>query len=109
MTPSWVAKETADTEALTKAISEAEAAKEADHCSTSWSAMQTALTAAKELATAENPSHSDVASATTALRSALTNLAKHTWEEAWSSDETNHWHDCSRGLHGKDGRSKSRT
>ena len=94
MTPSWVAKETVDMTALNEAISEAEAAKEEGHCKASWSALQTALAAAKDVANAENPSRTEVANATTALKNALANLANHTWKEVWSSDETNHWHDC---------------
>ncbi len=94
MTPSWVAKEPVDMTALNEAISEAEAAKEEGHCKASWSALQTALAAAKDAANAENPSRTEVANATTALKNALANLANHTWKEVWSSDETNHWHDC---------------
>lgn len=94
MTPSWVARETVDMTALNEAISEAEAAKEEGHCKASWRALQTALAAAKDAANAENPSRTEVANATTALKNALANLANHTWKEVWSSDETNHWHDC---------------
>ena len=94
MTPSWIAKEAVDMTALNEAITEAEEAKEDEHCETSWDAMQTALTAAKDVAKKENPSRTEVTNATTALKNALANLANHTWKEAWSSDETNHWHDC---------------
>lgn len=64
-------KETVDTAALEAAVSQAEALQEEDYTADSWSALQTALTAAQETASDETAGQEAVDAAAAALTEAM--------------------------------------
>ena len=77
-----------DTSSLEKAISDAEALKEADYTADSWKAMQTALTKAKS-ALAAKESQTAVDEATNTLNSAIKGLVKKSSQTTQTTNKTN--------------------
>ena len=76
-----------DTTSLAKAISDAEALKEADYTADSWKAMQTALTNAKSVLEAKE-SQTAVDEATNTLNSAIKGLVKKSGQTAQTTNNT---------------------
>lgn len=77
-----------DTTSLAKAISDAEALKEADYTADSWKAMQTALTKAKSALQAKE-SQTAVDEATNTLNSAIKGLVKKSSQTTQTTNKTN--------------------
>lgn len=77
-----------DTSSLEKAISDAEALKEADYTADSWKAMQTALTKAKSALQAKE-SQTAVDEATNTLNSAIKGLVKKSSQTTQTTNKTN--------------------
>ena len=76
-----------DTSSLEKAISDAEALKEADYTADSWKAMQTALTKAKSVLAAKE-SQTAVDEATNTLNSAIKGLVKQSGQTTNKTNNT---------------------
>ena len=77
-----------DTSSLEKAISDAEALKEADYTADSWKAMQTALTKAKSALQAKE-SQTAVDEASNTLNSAIKGLVKKSSQTTQTTNKTN--------------------
>lgn len=77
-----------DTSSLEKAISDAEALKEADYTADSWKAMQTALTKAKSVLAAKE-SQTAVDEATNTLNSAIKGMVKQSGQTTQTTNKTN--------------------
>ena len=77
-----------DTSSLEKAISDAEALKEADYTADSWKAMQTALTKAKSALQAKE-SQTAVDEATNTLNNAVKGLVKKSGQTVQTTNKTN--------------------
>ena len=77
-----------DTTSLAKAISDAEALKEADYTADSWKAMQTALTKAKSALQAKE-SQTAVDEASNTLNSAIKGLVKKSSQTTQTTNKTN--------------------
>lgn len=77
-----------DTSSLEKAISDAEALKEADYTADSWKAMQTALTKAKSALQAKE-SQTAVDGASNTLNSAIKGLVKKSSQTTQTTNKTN--------------------
>ena len=77
-----------DTSSLEKAISDAEALKEADYTADSWKAMQTALTKAKSVLAAKE-SQTAVDEATNTLNSAIKGMVKQSGQTTNKTNNTN--------------------
>ena len=77
-----------DTSSLEKAISDAEALKEADYTADSWKVMQTALTKAKSVLAAKE-SQTAVDEATNTLNSAIKGLVKKSSQTTQTTNKTN--------------------
>ncbi|MCD7821072.1 MAG: hypothetical protein LUG64_02555 [Clostridiales bacterium] len=74
---------TVDTSALEAKISQAEALSKSKYTTATWSALQTALTAAKKVLATENASQTQVDSATASLTSAINGLV--TYQSVYNS------------------------